>query len=105
MKMKIGLLFLFVLFSGFSPTFQKVLIIGDSISIGYFSFVENELNKKAIAGLKQNNAILFSLTGDCGILAVFTKTYSNPALNRKNLHRRFIHLKNMEKILILWSAF
>jgi hypothetical protein len=56
MKMKIGLLFLFVLFSGFSPTFPKVLIIGDSISIGYFSFVENELNKKATLCHKPGNA-------------------------------------------------
>ncbi len=56
MKMKMGNLFLFVLFSGFSPTFQKVLIIGDSISIGYFSFVENELNKKAILCHNPGNA-------------------------------------------------
>lgn len=56
MKMKIGLLFLFVLFSEFSPTFQKVLIIGDFISIGCFSFVENELNKKATLCHNPGNA-------------------------------------------------
>jgi len=56
MKMKIGLLFLIVLFSGLSPTFPKVVIIGDSISIGYFSFVENELNKKATLCHNPGNA-------------------------------------------------
>lgn len=54
-KSGIFMLFLF-LFSGFSRPKPKVLIIGDSISIGYFPYVKQELSDVAVLTHNKGNA-------------------------------------------------
>ncbi len=45
-----------MLFSGWAPPKKKVLIIGDSISIGYFPFVQEQLAGKALLVHNKGNA-------------------------------------------------
>ncbi|AKQ46163.1 signal peptide protein [Rufibacter radiotolerans] len=54
---KIGLLLLLtVLLSGWAPRKKNVLVIGDSISIGYFPFVQQGLADKAVLVHNKGNA-------------------------------------------------
>lgn len=48
--------FLILLFSGFHPKSKKILIIGDSISIGYTPFVKKTLDGKAVVVHNPGNA-------------------------------------------------
>ncbi len=56
MKRSLPLAALIFLFCGFSTPKPRILIIGDSISIGYFPFVQEHFNNKAIVVHNPGNA-------------------------------------------------
>jgi len=48
--------YLIIAFPGFQPKMKKILIIGDSISIGYTPFVKEALDGRAIVSHNPGNA-------------------------------------------------